>query len=415
MKLEILKNLKPESTKSDIHTDNQFTSSLIDYNLSGYIDAGQHLGERTSLLINLEDIYKKHLRVSHSNEVNSKKDNEERKSKIDLLEKENGRLEDEIENIEKFQLPENLDKIKSLKEEVNEIKVSPEKESSKKEKTVSHLVGVVLLIFLSLYLWVFYSSAGYSSFFREIVFNEGSVLNSVFYPKALTEAYQQGFTAILFTVLIPFVFLSLGFLIHKFVEFKQKWAYSIIAILTLVTFLFDFILAYEISKKLYDAAAANSFIEKPEYGLANAITDVNVYMIIFAGFVVYIVWGMLFYFVTLSFGTLDVVKTEVNKRNELIEESKNNSSFLRSKVTELKRKIDENNKEILTLKNPKKKFIYNFSELDNILTQYVSGWNKYLVGAKRSKTETDQIFQDLNNFLERIQNNIRKTGENSDE
>jgi hypothetical protein len=415
MKLEILKNLKPENSKRDIFTDTQNSPSIIDYNLTGYIDAGQHLGDRTSLLINLEDIYKKHFRISQSNEVNSKKDKDQRKSQIEFLERENGRLEDEIANIENIHLPDNLEKINSLKEELNEIKISPEKDSSKKEKTVSHLVGIALLIFLSLYLWVFYSSAGYSSFFREIVFNEDSVLNSVFYPKALSEAYQQGFTAILFTVLIPFVFLSLGFLIHKFVEIKQKWAYNIIALLTLITFLFDFILAYEISKKLYDAAAANSFIEKPEYGLANAFTDINVYMIIFAGFVVYIVWGMLFYFVTLSFGSRDVVKTEVNKRTELIEESKNNSSSLRSKITELKRKIDENKKEILNLKNPKRKFIYNYGELDNILTQYVSGWNKYLVGAKRPKTETDQIFQDLNNFLERIQNNIKNSGENSDD
>lgn len=404
MKLEILKKVKNEIVENAKNTEvinSSVTLPFMDYELSGYTDAGQHLGDRASLRLKLEDFYNKFTNKIQKSDALSEKDKDDKKNKAEELKRENIRLQEEIDNIEKIQIPESAGKIKSLKKESDEARTDPNKNVFKKDKKISHYVGIALIISLSLYLWVFYSSAGYSSFFRQIAFSENDVLNSVFYPKALTEAYQKGFTAILFTVLIPSVFLALGFLIHKFAEIKQKWAYAVISLITLVTFLFDFIIAYEISKKLYDAASANSFVERPEYNLYSAITDVNVYMIIFAGFIVYIVWGILFYFVTESFGSMDSVSTEINKNNDLIEEAKLNTSNLRGKVAELKRKIDENETKISAFQTTKKKFIYNFNELDNILTQYVTGWNKYLVGAKRHQTETDLVFQDLQNFLEK--------------
>ena len=64
--------------------------------------------------------------------------------------------------------------------------------------------------------------------------------------------------------------------------------------LFVVTFLFDAILAYLIDEKIYNL---NKRFEDPEFSLGYAIQDPSFWVIIFAGFVSYIIWGLVFDFV----------------------------------------------------------------------------------------------------------------------
>src|SRR5690606_16934537 len=143
----------------------------------------------------------------------------------------------------------------------------------------SFLVGVLILLCLSLYLFSFYSSASYSAFFKQFTLSEIGVANSIFDAQALSKALTDGVTELGLIVMMPFVFLGLGFLIHKFQQVQGAARYFKVAVLLAVTFIFDAILAYEITSKIKQIKAISSFEEPSPYYLLDAFGNVQFWLI----------------------------------------------------------------------------------------------------------------------------------------
>ncbi len=138
-------------------------------------------------------------------------------------------------------------------------------------------IGAFILILLTFYLFLFYSSTGYSSFFNQV--SSGIIPSSPIRP-----GMSGG--EIAFAVLFPMIFISMGFIIHISLERKNYWWLAGILFFTLA---FDTFMAYKIAENAYN---------NPEIPWGQmAITSIDFYIIIAAGFVVYLIWGYLLNFV----------------------------------------------------------------------------------------------------------------------
>lgn len=287
------------------------------------------------------------------------------------------RQESELKNCETA-ISINRDKIKSTEESINQIKQDIEDVKSNpdrfgitdtKQPHALFYIGLLLLIPITIYLFVFYISATYSAFFK--IFADDELSSAIFDAQAFTKAMKEGTLEGILVVTIPTVFLGLGYIIHM-VQ-KEKGIKNIIRVVALIimTFLFDGLLAYQIEKKIYEF---NKTLDSAPFNLKIALGEAEFWMIIFAGFVVYIIWGLVFDLVMKEFENIDKIKGFIrSKKQELYSlqeikakimtdsvEIQQKTSQIRGKIEELQCKIDG--------------FILNIRQYLLYHSQYKEGW-----------------------------------------
>jgi ribosome-associated translation inhibitor RaiA len=268
-------------------------------------------------------------------------------------------------------------KIEAVKQDIETVRSNPEKHgvTDTKQPHALFYIGLLLLIPITIYLFVFYISATYSALFK--VFSDDSLSTAIFDSQALNDAFSASWLEGVLVITIPTVFLGLGYIIHMMQKGKGMKNLIRLAGLFLITFLFDGLLAYQIEKKIYDF---NKTPTTPPYNLKVAIGEAEFWMIIFAGFVVYIIWGLVFDFVMKEYENIDKIKAFIrNKQQELqrlgetrlqistdIEQTKQLISTIKGKIEELQNKIDG--------------FILNVKQYLHYHNQYVEGWLQAING-----------------------------------
>ena len=128
------------------------------------------------------------------------------KVKIEEYKGDTERLQLKIEKVKTEYIPKALNKIDRLKQELSAIKKNPQEVTGDDAGNASFVIGGIILLFLTVYLFIFYSSASYSAFFKEFSLNAIGVASSIFDPKALPNAYKDGLTELTLILTIPFVF-----------------------------------------------------------------------------------------------------------------------------------------------------------------------------------------------------------------
>ncbi|MEI7486911.1 MAG: beta-carotene 15,15'-monooxygenase [Chryseobacterium sp.] len=307
---------KEESPKAEIDSNEESPeeSRKRTYHEGGYRDSSRNNGNHTTLSICLDAVYSKFqneekemvekqqkLKESYVNEQKNRET--EIKALTVSLETKEEQLKNKNKDIENHQ-----NTIETLKAEILDLPRNPEKHNVKATKGAStkFWIGAILLVPITLYLLTFYISTSYSAFFKSFD-AKITVIQSVLDAQALNKAWNEGLIEGAFVTLIPFVFLGLGFLIHMFSENKSWVNYVKLGALFVVTFIFDAILAYEIESKLYEL---NKTFESPPFDLKIAFTKNQFWGIIFAGFIVYIIWGLVFDFVMKEHREKDKIKNE---------------------------------------------------------------------------------------------------------
>lgn len=242
------------------------------------------------------------------------------------------------------------------------------------KSSVKFWIGLFLLLPISVYIFIFYISTSYSGFFRNF---DPSVdlFGGIFYPQALTEAYNAGWLELGFIVFIPFVFFGLGYLIHMFQHKKGLINVFKIAMLFVITFIFDAILAYLIEGKLYDL---NKVYGDPAFSVSYALTSPGFWVIIFAGFVSYLIWGLVFDFIMKEHADRDKIQIYLSS---LSSEIINKKKLLETHIS----KIDLIKEEIQNLK-------VRSTELDNII-------DGFILPIKNYKNNSSQYFQGWQHFI----------------
>lgn len=380
--INALHQIKPIQKNGTSFLNNNQLEKEIPLGLKGIRDAGMHNGNVSAFALSLKELHHKMLTEQESAKEGVLEYEMQMESSQNILQDENAIQVQKMDDIKNRHIPELKAKVKDIKSEIREIKAHPEKFQEDTAEKTTFYITLVLLLLITAYLWVFYGSAAFSAFFREIKFTQNAVFNSIFYADAWGEAYRSGIMALLLISLLPFVFLGLGFLVHKFLEKKSLGGYIILSGIVLVTFLFDGLLAYEITQKIYEAKALNMFQEMPPFSLGMAATDANFWSIIAAGFVVYIIWGLVMHFCMESKKNLDQIGLLLAKKTSHELELRNEISDKEKEIAEIENAIQRNKQEISANKNSGKYFNENENAIKRALTAYASGWAKYLTFAQ---------------------------------
>lgn len=306
--------------------------------------------------------------------------------------------ENKIRKIKEEDIPRLKQRIEVLKSEIAHIRKNPQEIIGDQAGKPSFYIGSIILIFLTVYLFVFYSSASYSAFFKQFTQNEIGVANSIFDGQAISKAVNDGVMELILILTIPFVFLGLGYLIHKFQEEKGYKKLAKIAMLIMVTFMFDAILAYEITEKIYNIKKDNSFNSMPDFSIPLALSSINFWLIIFAGFIVYLIWGFVFDFVLAAFGKIDKVKVAIKEKEQLIEDTRIQIGKLEEEVASMNHKIDHAKTEIKKLNETLHSVIIP-REFELEAYSFMAGWLAWMKGNGKPHTELEAAESIVQEFV----------------
>lgn len=287
--------------------------------------------------------------------------------------------------------------INQLQEDIVEMKKKGD--GLNKSANAKMILGLIIIIPLTLYLFIFYSSTFYSAFFKDWGAAENTGLAAaMFDANAIANAWSTGVTELIFVLCAPIIFLGLGFSLHFFTIQQQKTKYLKMAALLMITFIFDAILAYLIGKRLYEVLAINSMEDLPAYSFSLAIADINTWAVIFCGFIVYIIWGIVFDMTYTGYENRRSNKLDLELGYSRLNNEKKKLGGL------LARENDINNK-IISLKGAIKglrdrmntSVLYDPASIQNALNDFFTGWVSIMVPLGKSAAEQEQarkIFQD---------------------
>lgn len=316
---------KPQDENIEIIAANEEAEEVRKrtYHEAGFRDGSRNSGSPLALSICLNAVYAKFQneekeflekqQLAKEPYVNEK---ESKETEIKTLSISRENKEQQITQVE-VNIRSVKDNIEELKFEINDLPRNPEKYhiNATKGASTKFWIGLIILLPLSLYLFTFYISTSYSAFFKPFDTN-ATIITNVLDSKAYEKAWKNGTIEGAFITFIPFVFLGLGYLIHMFGEVKSVKNYIKIGALLLTTFVFDAILAYQIEEKIYELTKT---YEAHEFNIPIAFGKIQFWGIIFAGFVVYIIWGVVFDFIMKEHREKDKIKHEQQKRKKDIQ------------------------------------------------------------------------------------------------
>lgn len=290
-------------------------------------------------------------------------------------------------------------KIGELQEEMR--KLMNNKYLVNKDEKLKLIIGLVILLPLTFYLFLFYSSTFYSAFFRDSD-TMTNMFEAMFDPQTFEHALNRGAMALFFCLCAPTIFLGLGFRLHFFSIQKSVMKYLKMAGLLCVTFSFDAILAYKIGEQFHALGQIIGTIPlEIQYGIENAMTDINTWTVIFCGFIAYIIWGIVFDMVMSSaHGALDLTKTNllIVKKKIMAEHDKiAQCDFIEC---ELYNKINEaqRDRNTLSVQIVEHVFVDN-GEIRREMTDFYTGWITQMGVLRQSRDDQAEAEQTFNNTL----------------
>jgi hypothetical protein len=343
-------NEPPGSDPPNDHDENK--RYFISYHEQGFGDSKNASGSHLSLKPGLEKMYTAFNAKEKRNEQKQERLKQEPKEKKAEQEKNKARFETATD-IKREKIEIKQQENNNLKHEIVELKKNPQKKPDGPimNSMVQFYIGIIILLPLTLYLLVFYVSASYSAFFKD--FESQEVMAAIFDGQTLSKALADGWLELAFVCTIPFAFMGLGYLIHMFQRSNTRMPYIKIMLLFAITFVFDAILAYQIDLKIYEF---NKSLLSPPFDMKIAFQDVKFWGIIFAGFITYIIWGLV----------LDFILKEHDKRNPV-----------RNELIAKQAQIDFNKREITKLEEGLDEFKENINSCEGLINKYEIRINSY--------------------------------------
>lgn len=292
-------------------------------------------------------------------------------------------------------------RMKELQDE--KVRIKNERYQVNKDAKLKLIIGLVILLPLTFYLFLFYSSTFYSAFFRDPT-TMSSVFEAMFDPQTFEHAWNKGAMALFFVLCAPTIFLGLGFSLHFFSIQTSVMKYLKMAGLLCITFSFDAILAYKIGEQFYNMGiiiGANPL--GSQYGVEMAMADINTWTVIFCGFIAYIIWGIVFDMVMSAYGVLDLNKVrsvaidnELQTERDKIEECNRKDVVLNNKISDTKGELNVLNVQMSN------RVLIDRGAIRHEMTNFYSGWiaqmNVFGLNADQ-QAEAGNIFNSSLNLL----------------
>lgn len=204
--------------------------------------------------------------------------------------------------------------------------------------------ALFILILVTIYLISFYASVLYNAFLLDPIklAQQNAELENIATSVTIVnlDAFYRvygefGWLGVIFLLTGAFVFITLGFLLHWFS--KTGRIYWIITVY-LFTFLFDAFLAYEVVRKIHESSAI--YQELPAWKMKFAFEKADFYIILFAGFGIYVAWGLLFRYLQEEYHKILPAITGIRKRKAEIarlgRDIREVTSLMDKKINQLK-------------------------------------------------------------------------------
>ena len=274
---------------------------------------------------------------------------------------------------------------------------------------IKMILGLTILIPLTFYLFLFYSSTFYTGFLMSIDDATGTtdITMAMFNPKAFSNALEKGFTSFCLILSFPVVFLGLGFGLHFFSVQQTKSKYIKMGAILLITFLFDCIIAYKIGKFLYDIE--NVWGKLPPYSFNAAVGDINSWAVIFCGFIAYIIWGIVFDMAMTAYSKLNLNGEEIKAIDKKIQNIKDDNMRINDQIAELNKQIKGCKDSVSNLMIKLSNNVHiNFNVIRQEMTNFYNGWITQMgvLGcSQQDQSIANATFQNTLNSLTNDNNN----------
>ena len=311
----------------------------------------------------------KNVELQKAARANTQAEIEQKNEEIRVL---NEKIENANQNID-----DTNKKIEELKAERQEIKTGREKVN--KEQRLKLIIGLIIIIPLTFYLFLFYSSTFYSAFFRDPS-SMTTVMNSMFDSNALANANADGMAELGFVLSAPIIFLGLGFALHFFSVQEGKMKYLKMAAILLVTVMFDCILAYKIGEQMHTfGIIIGQYPIGEEYTVSMAFHDINTWAVIFCGFIVYVIWGIVFDMCMSAYDKMDLNKTRLENIKKEIEDFEQKIKVEKDNIQDLKQQETnaKNSVKVLMAKLGHEVYI-DYAAIRTEMNNFFAGWIKMM-------------------------------------
>ncbi|HUW04667.1 MAG TPA: hypothetical protein VMW01_00260 [Williamwhitmania sp.] len=126
----------------------------------------------------------------------------------------------------------------------------------------------------------------------------------------------------------------------------------------------------------------------PDYTLNMAFHSINFWLIIFAGFIVYLIWGFVFSFVMEALGKMDKVKIAIEEKNKEIKDAELELKDFEVQIDKMTHTKAEFTKEM----NKLKRIIENAiipDEFEHDIFAFSTGWISFMKQGGKSKEEIE--------------------------
>ncbi len=270
----------------------------------------------------------------------------------------------------------------------------------------------VFCVILSLALYFFYISAidkGYLSNLptpsesQDIDLERYTQLNDIFDPSSVFRAFQK---ANLWLIVFPFFALGLALVIHPLLTYGGKYqqeskkkmsivCWFSVFMFVVITFVFDCLLALQVSKKIHEAKVLFGLEEGdwPINPIRLSTWDLNIWLVLFCGFLVSVLLSVLFHF------TLEMWK-------EAQMQDVDDKIRIRKKIRVLETKLEGQEDAILVMQNKiksaKEELKSKYNEID------VSALGAEIGKCERNIEHLNARIKKDNHQLESIQSEIKE-------
>ena len=274
---------------------------------------------------------------------------------------------------------------------------------------ITLIITTVLLIPFTVYFFIFYSSVAYSAFFKDFDISsldsggDFKLSQAIFDAAAFPNAWNDGWGELLFILFMPIIFLAFGFVLNRW-ERENGWLkYIKIPLLILVAFIFDLLLSYAICEKIYNLSSLMSLEPLPTYSIPLAIQDPHFWVIIFLGFISYLIWGFVFSYFVKAWENLDLnqirkkdIEEKITKLQKDLDTEKSNGLNLKGQIAAIGPKISEIDSQMSV------STIYDLAKIKLELHNFFAGWQTYLAALHKSEFEKQEATNLFNSMIESI-------------
>lgn len=233
-------------------------------------------------------------------------------------------------------------------------------------------INSFFLLMLSIYLFLFYVATVYKGLFVDvadiarIIGETGKLPSGLPDPEEMWIALSNNIVVIF----APFIFYAFGYAVHVFLEQKSKTKYIWIALVILITFILDFLIAYKIHEITNEAIVLSGGES------TNWNSSPTFFIIIFMGFVVYIIWSILFHAWMTEWSKRDITGRIDDSINELKKQIKK----LQEQLGTIDLKISEKESNIKKLRNSLTDIKIPVSDIKFCIAEFSAGWLQFLSG-----------------------------------